>query len=177
MECSARESYLATEVMTATPQKLQLMLIEAAIRSAERARQRWHAGEGEGACEELIRAQEVVGEMLASLNSEVAPDLVKKVASVYVFIFRSLMEANYERNETKLDDALRILKIERETWCRVCEQLAAAQEPAGGEAAAPAPRQPASAAAALPPALPSTDHPPTGHVDIASTTTSFSLEA
>ena len=37
MPSPAHENYLVTEVMTATPQKLQLMLIEAAIRCAARA--------------------------------------------------------------------------------------------------------------------------------------------
>jgi len=49
MDASAHESYLVTEVMTATPQKLQLMLIDAAIRSAEKARRLWHEQEDDWA--------------------------------------------------------------------------------------------------------------------------------
>lgn len=148
MESSARENYLTNDVMTATPQKLHLMLIEAAIRSAEHARERWKAGQDEEACEALIRAQEIMGELLGGLNREVDADLVKKVASVYLFVFRSLMEANHERNEKKLDDAVRVLEVERETWRQVCQQLgsrkvsddeAAALKPAGQPAALPPP--------------------------------------
>ena len=116
MQPSARDNYLVTEVMTATPQKLQLMLIEAAIRSVERTRQHWQAGEEEPACQSLIRAQEVIGELLGSLNAEVDSDLVKKVAAVYMFVFRSLMEANYDHDEEKLEGALKVLQVERETW-------------------------------------------------------------
>jgi len=131
MQCSVRENYLATEVMTATPQKLQLMLIEAAIRSARRAGEKWQAGDDAQASEALIHAQEVVGELLAGLNREVATNLVQKVASVYLFVFRNLMEANHERNESKLDDALKVLEIERETWRQVCQQLGSRQAPDG----------------------------------------------
>jgi flagellar protein FliS len=146
MQSSAREKYLTNEVMTATPQKLQLMLIEAAIRSARRARERWQADDDEQACEALIRAQEAVGEMLAGLNRDVDADLVKKVGSVYLFVFRNLMEANHERDEKKLDDALRVLEVERETWRQLCEQLgnrkardsqAAVLEPSEHHAAVP----------------------------------------
>jgi len=136
MQHSARENYLATEVMTATPQKLQLMLIEAAIRSAQMARQKWHDEKDDEACESLIHAQQVVGEMLASLNREVAPELVEKVAAVYIFVFRSLMEANQQRSEEKLDDALRVLEIERETWRQVCEKLGSKKKPEERPAAA-----------------------------------------
>jgi len=122
MNPSARENYLETEVLTATPQKLQLMLIDAAIRSAERARQQWKEGADDHACESLIRAQEIVSEILGGLNQEEAPELSRKLASVYLFIFRSLMEANYRHDKQKLDDALRVLHVERETWRQVCEK-------------------------------------------------------
>jgi len=129
MESSARESYLVTEVMTATPQKLQLMLIEAAIRSAKRARKMWREEKHEQACEAMIHAQQVVSELLASLDREAAPELVRKIASVYLFVFRRLMEANYERDEEKLADALRVLEVERETWQSVCTELGSRKPP------------------------------------------------
>ena len=108
MQSSAREQYLTTQVMTATPQKLQLMLIEAAIRSGQRARQQWQDQQPEQACESLIHAQQIVGRLLAALDHEAGAKLVKDVAALYLFVFRSLMEANYHRDLTKLDDALRI---------------------------------------------------------------------
>ena len=93
-------------------------------RSAERARQRWHEGHDEQAAESLIHAQQVVGQLLAGLRYDVDSDLVKRVAGVYLFVFRTLMEANYERNQSKLDDAIRVLQSERETWRQVCKRLA-----------------------------------------------------
>ncbi|MCR4413528.1 MAG: flagellar export chaperone FliS [Thermoguttaceae bacterium] len=123
MTASIRENYLVTEVLTATPQKLHLMLVEAAIRAGQQARQHWRSGDNEAASEALIRAQEIMSELVAGLNREVEPDLVRRVASVYLFIYRSLMEANFLRDESKLADALRVLEIERQTWRAVCEKL------------------------------------------------------
>ncbi len=120
---SARENYLSTEVMTATPQKLQLMLIEAAIRSTQLGRQKLQEEKDDEAVEALIHAQQVVGELLAGLNQEVDSELVKKVAAVYLFVFRTLMEANYEQDEKKLNEVLKVLNVERETWQQVCKQL------------------------------------------------------
>ena len=129
MAISASSSYLANDVMTATPQKLQLMLIETAIRSVERGRKQWQEGGDDKACEALIHAQEVVGHLLGSINRDVDPGLAAKVASVYLFVFRSLMEANYDRDEKKLADALRILKMERETWRELCKRQGGSPEP------------------------------------------------
>ena len=47
MSETPQDNYLVTEVMTAPPQKLQLMLVEAAIRSIERARQAWREDDDE----------------------------------------------------------------------------------------------------------------------------------
>jgi len=123
MRHSARENYLATEVLTAPPQKLQLMLIEAAIRFVERARQHWRAGQTEQGFEAVAGAEDILGEMMAGLNRDIDGDLVGKTASVYLFVFRSLMEANFRKDEGKLDDALRVLEVERDTWRQVCARL------------------------------------------------------
>ena len=122
MSSPATDRYLETEVLTATPQKLQLMLIDAAIRSAERAARHMEADEFERASDALIHAQQVVTEMLGSLNRDANPALAGKVAAVYLFVFRSLVDAGVRRDRKKLDDALRILGIERETWRRVCRE-------------------------------------------------------
>ena len=129
MQSSARGSYLETEVMTATPQKLQLMMIEAAIRAAQRTLLAWQEDQQETAGDSLVKAQQIMGELLASLNPEVDADLTRRVAAVYTFIFRRLAEAGIQRDEEKLADAIRILKIERETWLEVCKQLGSTKEP------------------------------------------------
>jgi len=129
MTTSPQTSYLATEVTTASPQKLHLMLIDAAIRRAEQARAAWGAGEDARAAEALDRSQEIVGQMLAAIDREAAPELGRKIAGVYLFLFRSLLEAGLQRDEGKLDEALRVLRIERETWRQLCERLGNRSEP------------------------------------------------
>ncbi|MBN1912705.1 MAG: flagellar export chaperone FliS [Pirellulales bacterium] len=120
-------SYLETEILTAPPQKLQLMMIDAAIRFAQRANEHWKADQEDLACESLVRSQQIVTELINGLNREESPELVGKIASVYVFIFRRLMEASLERNETKLLEAVRVLQEERETWRQVCEKVGTTQ--------------------------------------------------
>ena len=125
MSTTSLGSYIETEVMTASPQKLQLMMIEAAIRFARRAKVHWEDGKDEEACEVLIRAQQVMSELLGGLNREASPQLVGKIASVYVFVFRNLMEAALERDVEKVDGAIKVLEAEQETWRQVCQKLAA----------------------------------------------------
>ena len=122
MDHSARNEYLQQEVMTASPQKLQLMLIEAAIRSSEKARECWRNDDVAGGCEALIHAQSCIGELLGGLNSDDGGELVRRLAGLYMFIFRCLVDANQQRDEKPLAEALRVLAMERDTWRQVCRQ-------------------------------------------------------
>ncbi len=126
MDPSARQTYLETEVLTAPPQKLQLMLVDGAIRFAEKAREHLQAERHDEACEATIRAQQIVSEIVASLNREQNAELAGRIAAVYMFVFRSLVDANLSHDVGKLDDALRVLRTERETWQQVCETVGAA---------------------------------------------------
>jgi len=120
---AARQNYLQAEVQTATPQKLQLMLIEAAIKNVHRAKKAWEAERFEVGFDSLSLAQDIVAEILSSVDKEGNPDLAGKIASIYVFIFRCLAEGGMTHDPQKLDDALRILHSERETWRLVCEKF------------------------------------------------------
>ena len=131
MSMPARNSYLVTEVKTATPQKLQWLLIEAALRSANRAGEFWRLGQDEEALAAIIHSQKVLGEMLAAIDREAGGELAHRVSSVYEYIFRSLVKAGHRHDEKSLQDAVRILKIERETWRQLCEKLTADHAPRG----------------------------------------------
>ena len=142
MPIMARDNYLETEVLTATPQKLRLMLIEAAIRFTEQTRQLWRAGDVDKSFDTVIRAQQVVTELMSSLNHESDDPLTKKLAGIYLFVFRSLVDANLNHDEQKLDDAIRVLEVERETWRQVCQQTAAAQSSSASFTPTPSPVPP-----------------------------------
>jgi flagellar protein FliS len=134
MQPSARDTYLMTEVTTATPQKLQLMLIEASIRFARQAVLHWEQGNDEQAGEAIIRCQEIVAQILGGLRQDRDPPLVRRVAGIYAFIFRRLAQAHLQKDRQAVGDVLRVLDIERETWKAVCEQLGSRRDEAFGTA-------------------------------------------
>ncbi len=162
-DATARAEYLEAEVMTASPQKLQLMLIEGAIRFIEKTKQHWEAEQYDWGIESLIRAQEIVTEILGSLRHDVDRPLVRKVAGIYVFVFRNLVDASLDHSREKLDEALRVLHEERETWRQLCEKL-------GGAAVSPETSQ-TNSPAESPPVGPNTS------LDVPGPHTGFSVEA
>ncbi len=120
----ARQQYLTTEVMTASPQKLHLMLLDGAVRFVHKARQHGAAREDEPAREAIARARRIVADLLAGCRKDLDPDLVSQVTLLYGFVYRTLLEAAFTFDDAKLAGVLRILEIERDTWRQVCADLA-----------------------------------------------------
>ncbi len=120
---SVRHNYIQADVFSATPQKLQLLLIEAAMKNVLKTKKFWEEKNLDEAFNTLSRAQDIVAEILGSLDVEGNPEIAKKLASIYVFIFRRLAEAGMSYDPQKLDDAYRVLSSERETWKLVCEKF------------------------------------------------------
>jgi flagellar protein FliS len=119
----AAQNYLKTKVLTATPEQLQLMLYDGAITFSEQARTALVAKNYEQSFNGISRAQRIIAELTSSLKHELAPDLCGKLAALYNFVYRKLVEANIEHKLASLDEALSILRYQRETWVLLLEQL------------------------------------------------------
>lgn len=117
------DAYLKTQIMTAPPEKLQLMLYEGAIRFASQARDRINERNWEASCELLIRAQDIMLELMGGLRPEVNAGLCGRMAALYLFIYRRLVEANIRHDTRLIDDALEVLKIQRDTWVELIAKL------------------------------------------------------
>jgi len=144
MDAQARKTYLSSQIMTAPIEKLRLMLIDEAIRHANILIDHWEDEDRGILWESGSKAQEIVTELIAGVNREANPELAEQITAIYVFIFRRLVEGNAKRDLTKIQDALRILQTERETWQQVCLQLLAKREAEAGST-------PPAATGAVPP--------------------------
>ena len=127
---NARKSYIEQEVYTATPQKLQLLLVEAAIKNINLTKKLWQEERFEEALEPHSKAQSIIAEILCSLDQKGAPEIAQSLASIYVFIFRRIAEASFDQNLQYLDDAVKVLSAERQTWKEVCEKFGSTRDTA-----------------------------------------------
>ena len=123
MNPQGAQNYLRTQVLTATPEQLQMMLYDGAIRFAEQARPALAAKNWEASYNAISRAQKIITELTSSLRHDIAPELCGRLASIYNFIYRKLVEANVEHKAEALDEAIKILKFQRETWEMLLKQL------------------------------------------------------
>jgi flagellar secretion chaperone FliS len=117
------QEYLKTKVMTASPEMLTLMLWDGAIRFSEQGKEAIVKKDIEGSYKSLVRAQRIMTELVTNLKHDVNPDLCGKLAALYNFIYRRLVDANLTKNAQLVDDALEIMRHQRETWVMLIEKL------------------------------------------------------
>ena len=123
MNPQAAQNYLRTRVLTATPEQLQMMLYDGAIRFAEQAKAALQKKDYEGSYNALSRVQKILVELTSTLKHDIAPEVCSKQAALYNYVYRKLVEANIEHKIESLDEALDLLRYQRETWSMLLDQI------------------------------------------------------
>ena len=128
MTTIARDSYLEAQVHTATPQRLRLMLIEGAQRQVRAAEAAWREGRSDDTVSALIRARDIVAELLSGIRPDSTP-LVQQTLGIYAYLYSALTEVQHSGDAHALPGILRVLDEERQTWQAVCCELPHRVEP------------------------------------------------
>jgi flagellar protein FliS len=126
--------YLESKVLTATPHQLHLMVVDGAIRHATGAQAALESSDFRRAQAQFGRANEFIAELIAGLDATRQPHLIEQLKSVFVFVHQTLSEADRQHDVRRVDDALSVLRLHRQTWVALGAKLA---EEAAGHSSEP----------------------------------------
>lgn len=132
MNQTTANPYLRNQVLAAKPEELRLLLFDGAIRFLNLGRKGLESKDYDVSYTNIAKAQKVVLELSNSLNRDVMPEVTEKLAALYTFIYRLLIDASTTRETGPLDEAIRLLRYERETWAMLIEK--AGEQAASGAA-------------------------------------------
>jgi len=127
MTSNAANEYLKAKVLTATPEQLQLMLFDGALRFCEKARVAILASQFDQSYEALSKAQKILLELSCSLKHDVAPELCKNLSALYTYCYRRLVDANVKHEVNAIDEVIQLMKYQRETWVLLMQQMGSAK--------------------------------------------------
>ncbi|MGP1272834.1 MAG: flagellar export chaperone FliS [Phycisphaerales bacterium] len=116
-------AYLRTQVMSASPEELRLMLIDGAIKFTKQGREGLLTGNHEQTFGGFSQARAIISELMTSMKPDVAPELCERVRSLYSFMYAELVSASLDREIPKADRVLELLAYERETWVMLMQEL------------------------------------------------------
>jgi len=94
------------------------MLFDGAIRFSNQAKEYILAKDFEQANAKLIRAQDIMMELMVSLDLDQG-EIAQNLYQLYDFIHERLVEANLKKDVELIDQALRFLEDLRDTWRQV----------------------------------------------------------
>lgn len=120
---TAANDYLETQVMTASPERLHLMVTDAAIRFARQALAAIENKDIESGFLALNRSREFVNSILTGIATDHNPELAERLRGLFIFVQQNLARADQLRDPQLIRDALAILESHRATWLALMDQL------------------------------------------------------
>ncbi len=116
-------AYLRTQVLTASPEQLRLMLLDGSIRFLQQSIDGLNDKDYEASYNGITQARAIVLELATSVSAEVDHELAERVRSVYMYLYRELIDASVNRDLPRLEKACDLLRYERETWALLMEKV------------------------------------------------------
>jgi flagellar protein FliS len=116
----AQYTYQATQIATATKEQLLLILYDVGIRACRIA---LAALDNDGkaqdyglANKEIVRAQEVIRELMVTLNTEKGGKMAHALMQLYDYMYQQLVTANIRKEAKNVAFVLSMLEELKETW-------------------------------------------------------------
>ncbi len=117
------ETYKKAQVQTANQGKLIVMLYDGAIRFVKAAIEAVGNNKLESAHRNIVRAEDIITELLLSLDYDKGGDIAKKLASIYIYVNEQLLEANITKKNEPLELVIKLMSDLRESWAKISGQM------------------------------------------------------
>jgi len=129
-----RQAYLTNSVVSAPPERLLTMLYDALVNNIAIAEDALEKNDFYTLNQRLVRSQEIVLELRASLKPELwsgGPALV----AIYTYVYGLLVKANVHKDAGALSEARKLLEPLQSAWHQAAD-IVAAERAATGRLAA-----------------------------------------
>ncbi len=120
---SLRAPYLRDAVATSSPQQVLVMLYDRLALDLERAQKAAAAGERESASDQLLHAQDIVLELLSSLQVD-AWEGGPRLAALYNWLISELVQANIKLDTNRISACRQVVEPLRDAWRQAAASLA-----------------------------------------------------
>jgi len=119
METHPTDTYKKSQIETASPIDLIIMLYDRAIVLLDKAINEISEGKYEEKNTSLTKATDIVFELLTTLDNDKGGEIASSLTRLYNFVIREITTANTSLNTKELDNAKRVLSELRESWVSI----------------------------------------------------------
>jgi len=122
MPHAGQNAYLESRFTTAQPAKLVRILYHAAMDAVREARRHLGAGDIARRSREISKAFAILTELAGALDGARGGDIAARLAQLYDYLQRRLLEANARQTEAPLAEVWGLLATLAEAWDGVAAQ-------------------------------------------------------
>lgn len=115
----ARNAYRNNQVTTAPQKKLIIMLYEGAIKNLKLAKLAMEEKQIEKINEYLIKAQNIIMELMTTLNFEVGGEVAKNLHQLYDYMYWKLIRANIDKDVDSINEVENYMEELRDAWAQI----------------------------------------------------------
>jgi flagellar secretion chaperone FliS len=126
-----RTAYRDTEVLSSSAERLIPLMYEKLLVSLKRGAVCMRAGDIAGKHENLQRAQDLVYELLSSLDFDHGGEIATRLASLYAFWAREISQAGHSLQAGRLDKVADMVASLHESWVEAVRAVEASATPVG----------------------------------------------
>jgi flagellar secretion chaperone FliS len=116
---NGHDAYLESRVLTADPIELINLLYQACTQAVREARRHLAEGRITDRSRQITKACDIVIELATSLDHERGGEISRRLALLYDYMLRRLLEANMQQSDAPLADVLGLLSTLSEAWAGV----------------------------------------------------------
>ncbi len=114
--------YKETQVITANQGKLIVMLYDGAIKFLNIAVENMEPRTYDVVNNNIIKASDIITELLLSLNMEEGGEISKSLFSLYMYFKKVLLESNIKKDPEMIKSVIKMLKDLRDAWDKISAQ-------------------------------------------------------
>jgi flagellar secretion chaperone FliS len=111
-----QNAYKANEISTVSQTRLIVMLYEGAIRFLKIASENMTPRKYDLVNNNIIKAQDIITELMISLNIEDGKEVANNLLSVYVYVKKRLLEANMKKDTEIIKEVIGLLEQLKSAW-------------------------------------------------------------
>ena len=125
------KQYQQTQIQTATPEKLLIMLYNGAINFLNKSKVYLEQRDYAQTNTFLMKAQAIITEFMNTIDWEPNPEFAQNLYNLYEFMNYTLVQANIHKDTEKIDVVIDLLKTLKSAWEEAAIKVAKEREQEG----------------------------------------------
>ncbi len=118
---AAYQQYKMVTIQTASPGKLVLLMYEGALVALDAAKKSLLEGREEAAHASILKAQDIISELLIALDSR-GGKVAECLGALYEFMKSTLVEANIQKDVKKVEVVASLLQGLHSAWAEMLKR-------------------------------------------------------